>query len=241
MDAAGKVPGAIPSRTIPGLEIGLAWVYRGTCTGPGISRMKQTSILFLACLAMLASACDARAPRTGSLIPADAEGTSPSEGASSPRSDTSVCDRNEQVVFSCKIEGDVAYLCASKASGNDVPVIRYLQGPVAQPKLIYSSVNAASGKPLRRSHLGFAGGTGGYAYSFEHEGAKYIVYSISGAEALQRAGVLIALLSEAQKVDDRPCEQGSLSETEDVALIKSTLSLPSDPDIEREGLPALNN
>ena len=173
-------------------------------------------------------------------MPADAEGASPRE-ASSPQSETSVCDRDEQVVFSCKIERDVAYLCASKASGNDAPVIRYLQGPVTQPKLIYSSVNAASGKPLRRSHLGFAGGTGGYAYSFEHEDAKYIVYSISGAEALQRAGVLIAPLSEAQKVDDRPCEQGSLSETEDIALIKSTLSLPSDPDIEREGLPALNN
>ena len=226
---------------IPGLDIGTAWVYRGTCTGSGISRMKQTSILFLACLAMLASACDARAPRTGSPMPADAEGASPSEGASSPRSDTNVCDRHEQVVFSCKIEGDVAYLCASNASGNDAPVIRYLQGPVAQPKLIYSSANAVSGKPLRRSHLGFAGGTGGYAYSFEHEDAKYIVYSISGAEALQRAGVLVAPLSGAQRADDRPCKQGSLSETEDIALIKSTLLLPSDPDIEREGLPALNN
>ena len=170
-------------------------------------------------------------------MPADAEGASPSEGASSPRSETSGCDRNEQVVFSCKIEGDVAYLCASKASGNDAPVIRYLQGPVAQPKLIYSSANAASGKPLRRSHLGFAGGTGGYAYSFEHEDAKYIVYSISGAEAFQRAGVLIAPLNGAHNPDDRPCEQGSLSETEDVALIKSTLSLLSDPDIERKGLP----
>ncbi len=169
-------------------------------------------------------------------MPADAEGASPRE-ASSPQSETSVCDRDEQVVFSCKIERDVAYLCASKASGNDAPVIRYLQGPVTQPKLIYSSVNAASGKPLRRSHLGFAGGTGGYAYSFEHEDEKYIVYSISGAEALQRAGVLIAPLSGAQKTDGRPCEQGSLSETEDVALIESTLLLPSDPDIEREGLP----
>ena len=203
--------------------------------------MNQTSILFLSCLAMLASACDARAPRTWSLMPADAEGASPSEATSSPRFDTSVCDRNEQVMFSCKIEQDVVYLCASKASGDAAPVIRYLQGPVAQPKLIYSSANAVSGKPLRRSHLGFAGGTGGYAYSFEHEGAKYVVYAISGAESLQRAGVLITPLSEAHKADDRPCERGSLSETDDVALIKSTRLLPSDPDIERKGLPGLDN
>ena len=199
--------------------------------------MKRISSLFLVCLAILASACDARAPRTGSRMPADAEGASPSEGAPFPQSDASVCNRNEQVVFSCKIERDVVYLCASKTSGDDAPVIRYLQGPVAQPKLIYSSVNAASGKPLRRSHLGFAGGTGGYAYSFEHEDAKYIVYSISGVVAFQRVVVLIAPLGEAQKVDDRPCERGSLSETDDVALIKSTRLLPSDPDIERKGLP----
>lgn len=172
---------------------------------------------------------------------AGAEGASPSEGASSPRSDTSVCDRNEQVVFSCKIERDVVSLCASRAHGVAAPAMRYLQGRMTKPELVYSNVDAASDNPLRRSHLGFAGGTGGYAYSFEHEDAKYIVYSISGAESLQRAGVLIAPLSATQKAEDRPCDKGSLLETEDVALIKSTLSLPSDPDIERKGIPELDN
>ena len=90
---------------------------------------------------------------------------------------------------------------------------------------------------MRRSHLGFAGDAAGYAYAFKHKDAKYIVYSISGAESLQRAGVLIAPLSGAHNPEGRPCEQGSLSETKDVALIKNMLSLPSDPDIEREGLP----
>lgn len=202
--------------------------------------MKQISSLFLACLAMLASACDARAPESKDIRPADSEGTSLGEEAAS-HSDTSACNGNELVVFSCKIEGDVVSLCASRAHGGAAPAMRYLQGRMTRPELVYSSVDAASDNPLRRSHLGFAGGTGGYAYSFEHEDAKYIVYSISGAEALQRAGVLIAPLSGAQKADGRPCEQGSLLETEDVALIKSTLLLPSDPDIEREGLPALNN
>lgn len=189
--------------------------------------MKPLLVLSLAGLAMCASACQ------GASSNAVHRGV-PTQEYSSSDASRGHCRDDEQVVFSCTIQRSVASICAACAGEG----IRYLRGSVGQPELVFSTERAGSGDALKRSHLTFAGGTGGYAYSFVVGTSKFIVYSISGAEDLEKAGVVMHPLNSPNQGRDLRCERGSLIETDDMRLIKRTLALPEDPDLE-SGVPGL--
>lgn len=195
--------------------------------------MNQASAFLLLSLAMSASACHGGTPRN--------EKASQSAQQELPRAALNHCLSDERVVFSCKLQRSTASICALQTSGTAGLRVRYREGLAGEPKLVFSSDSAKPGNLLKRSHLGFAGNTGGYAYSFVGDEGKYIVYSVSGAESLQKAGVVLDPVDTSKQASDRRCESGSLIETNDMKLIKSTLSLPEDPDIKRRGLPELND
>lgn len=189
--------------------------------------MKSVLVLTLAGLTMCASACQGASSKA-------AHRETPSREQSSSDVPRDHCGEDEQIVFSCTIQRSVASICATRAGER----IRYLQGSVGQPELVFSTTGSEPGGPVKRSHLTFAGSTGGYAYSFVAGASKVIVYSISGAEDLQKAGVVTYPLNSPDQGRDLRCERGSLIETDDMRLIKRTLALPEDPDLE-SGVPGL--
>lgn len=189
--------------------------------------MKPVLVLTLAGLTLCASACQ------GASSKGAHRGVSSQEQSNSDaRRDH--CREDEQIVFSCTIQRSVASICAARAGEG----IRYLQGSIEKPELVFSTEDARAGDGLKRSHLAFAGSTGGYAYSFVMGPSKIIVYSISGAENLEKAGVVTHPLNSPDNARELRCERGSMIETDDMRLIKRTLALPEDPDLE-SGVPGL--
>jgi hypothetical protein len=189
--------------------------------------MKPAFALTLAGLVACACACQGASSKTA---PKPALKQAP-PGADVPLTH---CLEAEQVVFSCKLQHNVASICATSAGEG----IRYLMGPAGAPELLLDTSGAEPAGVLRRSHLAFAGSTGGYAYSFVRNATKFIVYAISGDGDLQEAGVVTHPLHSPNQARHLGCEGGSLVETDDIRLIKRTLSLPEDPDLKR-GVPGL--
>jgi hypothetical protein len=189
--------------------------------------MKPALVLALAGVAMCASACQGASSKA-----AHREMSSQKRPSSDASRDH--CRDDEQVVFSCTIQRSVASVCAARAGES----IRYLQGLIGKPELVFSAEDTGPGDGLKRSHLAFAGGTGGYAYSFVVGPSKFIVYSISGAENLEKAGVVTHPLKNPGQARELRCKRGSMIETDDMRLIKRTLALPEDPDLE-SGVPGL--
>lgn len=149
-------------------------------------------------------------------------------------SDASMCERQDKVVFSCSMaKGDkTASICA--ANNNR---FYYSYGkPGAKADMVWPS-NGALPEGLTRTHLGFAGGNGGYAFAFPTNGYKYIVYSIAGARGTQDGGVVVLHQGDAKVVKSTRCKATSITESDDDALLDATLKLPKDPEIQQHGLP----
>jgi hypothetical protein len=51
-----------------------------------------------------------------------------------------------------------------------------------------------------RTHLTFAGNTGGYAYAFKNDSFKYVVYSVAGSNNVQEGGLVVLKDGEAKPV-----------------------------------------
>jgi hypothetical protein len=154
----------------------------------------------------------------------------------------SLCAAGESVVFSCTLVGDkkFASLCASKGVSDQAGYLYFAQGAAGRADYVYPADKSAPGGRFKRSHLGFGGGSGGFAYSFEDAGRKHIVYSISG-EGLEDQGVIVAAATDLAKADSAlACDKGSVIEDEDDALFKYTMSWPKDEGIEKNGLPPKN-
>lgn len=216
--------------------------------------MKSANLLCIALLTALAG-CNATAPADAG---ADTEATPPAPMAAAvptvptevaPATEPGVaaasgdaralCAAGEDIVLSCKLAGgQLASLCASKGVSDQAGYVYFAQGAAGQPGYVFPADKGVHAKRFKRTQLGFAGNTGGYAYSFEDGGRKRIFYSISGENGLSEQGVLIASGDAAKAESLAACETGSVVDDIDDTLFKFTRGWDRDAAIDRGGLPA---
>lgn len=154
----------------------------------------------------------------------------------------SLCAEGERVLFSCAIEGSdrLVSICVSAEGAQAVDRFYYAYGAKGAPELVFPDAPALSAGVFKRTHLMFAGDTGGYAYSFDRAGYTYAVYSISGSEGLEDQGVAVF-----RNAFDKPrqvlkCDVSTVSTTDDESLIRQTLEWGKDSRIEAGGIPAVH-
>ena len=82
----------------------------------------------------------------------------------------------------------------------------------------------------------FGGSSGGYAYAFTNAGFKYVVYSVSAANNLQHGGLTVIQDGQAKSLKQSVCQADKVTDTEDDALIETTLKWKGDPAIEKTGI-----
>jgi hypothetical protein len=169
--------------------------------------------------------------------PCVAQGT-PSVAANSPQYvKGSLCTQPDQVVLSCPLakNGKIVSVCAA---GNTSPhTFYYAFGKPQAIEMRYLSDPATSTDSLFRSHLMFAGDTGGYAYSFVNNGIKYIIYTISGRYGFERSGVIVQKQGSLRALANMECSKGKVNETLNDSLFDETTKLKGDRDLEDHGLP----
>lgn len=151
----------------------------------------------------------------------------------------SVCAVGDQIVFSCPLAKGSKFvsMCATTSTTDAEPTFYYAFGHPGAPELRFPVSGHADNAAFSRTHLGFAGNTGGYAYSFANAGYKYIVYSISGAGASREGGVIVQPSTNAKAETKLTCRSKAITETRDASLIDVTSRLKKDPQIEASGLP----
>jgi len=149
----------------------------------------------------------------------------------------SMCGKADQVVFSCSLDGNrkIVSMCAAGDVAHGAGRFYYVYGREGKPELTYPA--AGSEGEFTRTHLTFAGNTGGYAYAFTNAGFKYVVYSVSGANNLQDGGLVVLKDGQAKPVKQSTCQAGKVTDTDEDALIDATLKWKSDPAIEKNGIP----
>lgn len=218
--------------------------------------MKASNLLGLALLTALAGCNSASAPggeNAAASAPAATEAAAPagepapaaaaepaaSEATAAPAGDgRSLCAANEDIVFACKLDGgQLASICASKGASEQSGHVYFAQG-AGRVEYRFPADNAAPAGRFKRTQLGFAGNSGGYAYSFEDAGSKRIFYSISGEAGLQEQGLMTVAAGAAKADKVQACESGSVVDDIDDALFKFTRSWGRDDAIDRSGLPA---
>jgi hypothetical protein len=160
-------------------------------------------------------------------------------GGSQSAASGSMCASNEKVVFSCSLAGrnKVVSMCAAGDVAHGAGRFYYAYGHPGAPELVYPAPGQNVADPFTRSHLGFAGATGGYAYSFVNNQFKYVVYSISGT-GVNKGGVIVQRNGAAAVVADMKCQQTTITESDDDSVLDSTLKWKNDPSISAHGLPA---
>lgn len=218
----------------------------------------RNRICFILVLMLLAAACKP-ATQAGASIPLDAapqtqqeprqnanqsettktSATAIARKAGTTNDDRALCAVNEDVVISCSLAGEnkIASLCASKGVTNQSGYVYFAQGTAGHKDYIYPADKSAPARRFKRTQLGYAGNTGGYAYSFDDGGRKHIFYSISGAYGLEDHGVMVVVDVPATPETVLACEKNSVIETESDALFKFTDSWDHDPHIDKHGLP----
>jgi hypothetical protein len=178
-----------------------------------------------------------------SLAHATGPSTNPDSvsNASSPAPETAMCSRTDKVVFSCSLVGHnkVVSLCASGDVLHGTGHFYYAFGRPGVPELRYPAADQNIAGPFTHTHLTFAGGTGGYAYSFMNGEIKYILYSVSGA-GFQYGGVLVQRAGSLRAMADMKCETDRITETDDNDLTDVTLKWKRDDDIAQHGLPHID-
>lgn len=97
--------------------------------------------------------------------------------------------------------------------------------------------DATFGGSIQRTTLGFAGGTGGYAYSFVDAGQSHVLYAISGESGLARSGEILADADLDRTRHDRACDSGTLIESDDVAVLAKVRAWGPNERLESKGLP----
>jgi hypothetical protein len=204
----------------------------------GVVMNKQR--MFFALLVALSAGCTAQ-------VPAGPDGTHPAtmpvmrEPAPATTSTLvkarSLCAPAETILFSCETQaGKTVSLCASQPVSTDQGHLYYAYGSPGHPELVFPSERRPP-TDFKRTHLTFAGSTGGYAYSFENADYRYIVYSISGAENLEEQGLLITRGNKRKAISAQQCRNGSVVEDDNTELLDLTLTWPVDRDLDEHGLP----
>jgi hypothetical protein len=151
---------------------------------------------------------------------------------------TALCAAAEHALFSCEIagKGKLASLCASPEVDGKPGYIYYVYGRPDQIELTYPAQKTSSARNFARTHLLFAGNTGGYAYSFKNGETKYILYSVSGSMSFEQQGVL-ALDQSGRTQAALECAPGTLIEDDVGSLRTLILRLEADESIQDHGLP----
>lgn len=150
------------------------------------------------------------------------------------------CASDEATVFSCRLDrsSDVVSLCLA-TSGASAGRAYYASGTVGNPALVIPAADAVNPTiRFERTPLAFAGGTGGYAYSFEQVGQVHILYSVSGDEHFERQGLMLVAGDTSAVVSDTACTPGTVVESEDARVLKAVRSWPNRAQIEKTGLPS---
>lgn len=216
--------------------------------------MKTANMLGLALTMALAACSGQKAPEAAAAKPAaepapasapvDATATAATptaEPAAAPASDgRSLCAAGEDIVIACKVAGgaQLLSLCASKGVSDQSGYVYFAQGEAGKPDYVFPSDKSAPAGRFKRTQLGFAGNTGGYAYSFEDGGRKRVFYSVSGERGLEEQGVL-TVAGDANKAESaQSCDPASVVRNEDNTLFKFTRSWDRDEQIDQHGLPA---
>ncbi|KRA74696.1 hypothetical protein ASD78_10200 [Lysobacter sp. Root667] len=220
--------------------------------------MKSANLLCIALLTVLAGCNSSKAPfDAATTAPADAvaatppapamataataeAAATPAPAATAPAGDgRSLCAASEDIVLSCKLAGgQLASLCASKGVSDQAGYVYFAQGAAGRPDYVFLADKGVHGERFKRTQLGFAGNSGGYAYSFEDGGRKRIFYSISGEKGVQEQGLLTASGDAVKAEAFVACEPGSLVDDIDDTLFKFTRGWDRDAAIDRGGLPA---
>lgn len=148
-----------------------------------------------------------------------------------------MCAKGDQPVFSCPLAGGTktVSICATGDVAHGAGRFYYAYGrDSSKPELKYPA--DAGQAEFTRTHLSFAGNTGGYAYAFTNAGFKYVVYSVSGSNNLQDGGLVVLKDGQAKPVKQSSCQAGKVTDTDEDALIDATLKWKSDPAIEKNGV-----
>lgn len=138
------------------------------------------------------------------------------------------CKSDEHTVFSCTLEGTPQVISLCIAERGDAQ--RYIAGPIGAPDATFAG-------SIQRTTLGFAGGTGGYAYSFVDGGQSHVLYAISGESGLARSGEILADTDLNRTMHDRACDAGSLIESDDLAVLRRVRAWGPNARLESKGLP----
>lgn len=166
------------------------------------------------------------------------------KGQDETRKNNTLCANNENIVMSCAIEGEnkIASICASKGITNQSGYVYYAFGVFDKPELIFPNDKSPPGDRFRRTHLFFAGATGGVAYSFANNGWKYIFYSISGT-GFEDQGVMTVPVNADPNTKAKAaliCNKASYIESDNVELRRYVNTWKADSAIDRLGLPPLS-
>ena len=159
-----------------------------------------------------------------------------------PLSVPTLCAPSERALFSCAIENTqkAVVICASRDAAETKGYLYYAYGSPGQMELTYPADKSPPMDRFKRTHLTFAGNTGGYAYSFVNAGIKYIVYSVSGTDALEEHGVMVMGDDSRTPLAMHDCREDTVIESEDEDLVNLTIGWKEDTTIARQGLPRRN-
>lgn len=152
----------------------------------------------------------------------------------------SMCAATEQVLFSCTLAsgGKQVSICAAGDAQAGTPRFYYAYGKQGAPAELRYPASAAGAADFTRTHLTFAGNTGGFAYGFNNGGYKYLLYSISGSYGLEDQGLIVQKDGQQKPVKQSKCVADSVFESEDDALFRITRQWPQDEGIAGHGLPS---
>ena len=148
-----------------------------------------------------------------------------------------LCQPDETVIFSCRIHssGKLASLCAAKDFGkNSGATVRYAFGKPGTVELRFPEKAEPAPGSFKRTHLVYAGATGGYAYTFTNGGFKYHVYSISGT-GLEDQGIVVT--QRGRVIAELKCDTPSVVLPESANVIDALWKWPEDFEVAEHGLP----
>lgn len=151
----------------------------------------------------------------------------------------SLCTKPDQIVFSCPLEKSekIVSICAVNTNREDH--FYYSFGKQGSPELIFPPKNDPD-KSISIAHLGFAGASGGIAYSFISGPYKYIAYHISGS-GFENGGLMVTKNASKSEVINLKCRDGHIIDgimnAPDNSLYKKLSRLPSDQELSKSNLP----
>jgi len=146
-------------------------------------------------------------------------------------------------MFSCQFKQSTQRIavCASKELQNDSGYIYVAQGTSAKKaSRTYLYQQSKSIQLLKAGYLRYAGGTGGYYYSWIERNQKKTIYSVSGDNGFEDQGLLVTSQKSPMKLQKQlRCQPKTVVNDTDVTVDQlGVLGLMRDYNIDQGGLPS---